>query len=73
MLVLSRTQGQRIVIGEDIVVTVNKVDGNRVSVGIDAPREVRVLRGELADSDVQKPFDASQPRGAATMRAWSCR
>ena len=71
MLVLSRTQGQRIVIGDDIVVTVNKVDGNRVSVGIDAPREVRVLRGELADA--QKPFDASQPRGAATMRAWSCR
>jgi hypothetical protein len=41
MLVLSRTQGQRIVIGDDIIVTVNKVDGNRVSSAASWPMPAR--------------------------------
>lgn len=47
MLVLTRKAGEQIMIGDDIVVTVILVDGNKVSLGIDAPREVRVLRGEI--------------------------
>jgi carbon storage regulator CsrA len=48
MLVLSRKPGEKVVIGGGITVTVIEVQGNRVRVGIDAPDQVRILRGELA-------------------------
>lgn len=54
MLVVSRKVGQRIVVGEGvdkIVIEVTKVQGNRVSIAISAPDGVRILRGELEDSD----------------------
>jgi carbon storage regulator len=47
MLVLSRKQGEQLLIGDDIVLTINRISGNRVAIGIDAPREVRIVRGEL--------------------------
>ncbi|MDP6557917.1 MAG: carbon storage regulator [Pirellulaceae bacterium] len=47
MLVLSRKVGQRIVIGENITVVVNRVAGNRVTLGIEAPDNVHIMRGEL--------------------------
>lgn len=47
MLVLSRKPAQRIQIGESIVVTVVRVDGNTVRLGIEAPAEVPVYRQEL--------------------------
>ena len=47
MLVLTRKLMQRIQIGGDIVVTVLEIRGNKVRLGVDAPRKVRVLRTEL--------------------------
>ena len=47
MLVLSRKPGEKVVIGGGITVTVAEVKGNRVKVCIEAPEELRVLRGEL--------------------------
>lgn len=47
MLVLSRKQGQKVCIGNGIEVTVVSISGNRIQLGIDAPVDVRVLRGEL--------------------------
>jgi carbon storage regulator len=47
MLVLSRKEGERIVIGDNITLIVSKVSGNRVTIGIEAPRDVKVVRGEL--------------------------
>ena len=47
MLVLSRKIDQRIHIGDDITIVVNQIKGNRVTIGIDAPDGVRILRGEL--------------------------
>jgi len=47
MLVLSRKQQQEIAIGENITITVIKIKGNTVRLGIDAPRDVKVVRGEL--------------------------
>ncbi len=48
MLVLSRKVGEKIVIGDNVTVVINRVVGNRVSVGIEAPADVRIVRGELA-------------------------
>jgi carbon storage regulator len=50
MLVLSRKKGEQIVIGDDIVVTVQRLSGNRVSIGIEAPDRCRIVRGELRET-----------------------
>ena len=47
MLVLSRKVGQRILIGDRIVVTVAKLDNGQVRLGIEAPREIAVFREEI--------------------------
>lgn len=47
MLVLSRKLKQEILIGENIKITVLKVKGNSIRLGIEAPRDVHVLRGEI--------------------------
>ena len=47
MLVLSRRQGESIVIGGEIVVTVIEVRGGQVRLGIDAPRSIDVHREEV--------------------------
>ena len=48
MLTLSRKVGETIVVGDNIRVTVTKVSGRRVALGVEAPKQVRVLRGELS-------------------------
>lgn len=47
MLVLSRKREESIVIGDNIVIEVVKVSGNQVRLGIRAPQNVRIRRGEL--------------------------
>ena len=49
MLVLSRGEGQVITIGDNIRVTIVEVRGDKVRVGIDAPRDVQVIRAELLE------------------------
>jgi carbon storage regulator len=63
MLVLSRKPGEKVVIGNGITVTVVAVLGNRIKLGIEAPDDVRVLRGELADwlEDVTPAGDVRKP------------
>lgn len=48
MLVLSRKVGQQIKIRDDITIVVQRISGNRVSIGIEAPPECPILRGELS-------------------------
>ena len=47
MLVLSRKKNERIVIGENIVITVVEIRGDRVRLGIEAPQEVPIHRSEV--------------------------
>jgi carbon storage regulator CsrA len=51
MLVLSRKTGERIHIGNNITIEIRRVAGNRVTIALDAPRDVRILRGELEQAD----------------------
>lgn len=48
MLVLSRKLGEKIVIGDNIVITVVKIDRNQIRIGIEAPHEVPVYREEIS-------------------------
>ncbi|MBA2115098.1 carbon storage regulator [Bremerella alba] len=47
MLVLSRKVGDSIKIGDNIEIVVNRISGNRVTIGVEAPKDVRILRGEV--------------------------
>lgn len=63
MLVLNRKVGEKICIDGQIVVTVSRIQGSRVSLAIDAPKDVHVVRGEL------RPFVAElQPGTSETTR-----
>lgn len=61
MLVLSRRESERIRLGESIVVTVVKVAGDRVRLGIEAPADVLVLRGELERRRATMPLILPAP------------
>lgn len=54
MLVLSRKEGERLVIGDNITLVVSKICGNRVTVGIEAPADVKIFRGELKSGEGAK-------------------
>jgi carbon storage regulator len=53
MLVLSRKIDQKIKIGDDIEITIIDVSGDMVKIGIEAPRDVRILRNEVYE-EVQR-------------------
>jgi len=65
MLVLSRKMQQQIKIGDQITVTILAVKGNTVRLGVEAPQEVRVLRGELPKK-VEGETEAASPAEPAT-------
>lgn len=55
MLVLSRKSMQSVTIGSDIRITIIRLEGNQVRIGIEAPRDVRILRDELAEGYEETP------------------
>ena len=57
MLVLSRKKGESIVIGDDIVVTIVEVRGDKIRLGIEAPRDVPVHRKEIRDAILNTQAD----------------
>jgi carbon storage regulator len=59
MLVLSRKLGEKIVIGDNIVVTVVKIDRNQIRIGIEAPHEVPVYREEISPARLGAPKASS--------------
>jgi len=61
MLVLSRKTGQSVQVGEGIVIKVLDLGGGRVRLGIEAPRDVAVLRAELGPADERRTRELPQP------------
>lgn len=73
MLVLSRRVGERILIGDDIVVTVVDVRHDTVRLGIAAPRSVRVNRAEVHQAVAEANRDATQAAESAVAAVRSLR
>ncbi|MGQ9574492.1 MAG: carbon storage regulator CsrA [Thermoguttaceae bacterium] len=63
MLVLSRQRDQSIVIGENIIVTVVDIRGDKVRLGIEAPAEIPVHRREVFDA-IRREGLRDRPRGS---------
>lgn len=61
MLVLSRKLSQQIMIGSDVKITIVKIERNQVRIGIEAPDEIAILRGELIDNFTTPGADDGQP------------
>ena len=76
MLVLSRKLNETILIGDDIRVTLLGIDGDKIKIGVDAPKDVKVFREELIEATkttnkqaLSAPivsFDLSKIKKAAT-------
>jgi carbon storage regulator len=47
MLIITRRPGEKIMLGDDVVIEIIEVSGSSVRIGIDAPRSVRVFREEI--------------------------
>ena len=60
MLVLSRKRDQQIIIGDGIVITVVEIRGDKVRLGINAPKEVSVHRKEVYDAIRRENREAAQ-------------
>lgn len=52
MLIVERKINQKIQIGNDVVITVTKLKSGRISLGIEAPPEISIRRGEQTKKDV---------------------
>lgn len=50
MLVVTRRPGETIHVGPDVTITITEVHGQKVRVGVQAPRETMIWRGELDDA-----------------------
>ncbi|AZE56487.1 Carbon storage regulator [Pseudomonas synxantha] len=61
MLVLSRTLGEAISLGDDIVVHILEVNGTHVKFGIDAPLDVKVHRAEVYQRILKRQGPAPRP------------
>ena len=66
MLVLSRKPGERIFIGEQVAVTIVRIGPNTVKLGIEAPREMNIVREELCGGNL--PRVAANPSSSAETR-----
>ena len=65
MLVLSRKSGERILIGDEITITVVRIGPNNVRIGIEAPRKLNIVREELCEDppgsgNVKQPMSVHQ-------------
>ncbi len=61
MLVLSRKPGEAITINENIVVTIVEIRGDKVRLGIEAPKDVKVHRQEVFEAIQEKLTVESSP------------
>ena len=69
MLVLSRKLNEKILIGDDIVLTIVKIDRHQVRIGIEAPNSVPVFRKELLDEKAAREELGSHASSEANIPA----
>lgn len=68
MLVLTRKAGERVLIGDDIVITILDTRGDGIRIGIDAPRGVNIQRDEIVRAVTEANVEATHVAGDAEAR-----
>ena len=64
MLVLGRKTDESLIVGSDIVITILGIEGDRVKVGINAPKHITILRSEVRDRQLRAAEQAAEPAPA---------
>jgi carbon storage regulator len=67
MLALTRKAGEKIVIGDDVVVTVVDIRGDNVKLAIEAPKKIKIYRGEIYDAIASENKQAAETIGLAEL------
>ncbi len=62
MLALTRKVGERLVIGDNIVVTIVSIKGDSIRLAIEAPKEIKIYRGEIFDAIAAENKQAAVPK-----------
>lgn len=70
MLILTRKTGQGFLIGPDVEITITEISGDKVRIGIEAPRDIKILRTELRET-VQENIHAADNISGDTLRAFA--
>ena len=63
MLILTRRVGEKLIIGENVIVTVLGVKGTQIRIGIDAPAEIQVHREEIFKRIQRERAEAERAQG----------
>ncbi len=68
MLILGRKENETIMIGNDITISIKSITKGMVKVGIDAPKDVMILRGELKDRIIESNLKATNNASSAQLK-----
>ena len=60
MLIITRKKGESLMIGDDIEIVISKIDDGSVKIGINAPKDVSILRKELFEEVEKENKEASK-------------
>lgn len=60
MLIITRKKGESLMIGDDIEITISKIEDGSVKIGIDAPKDMTILRKELYEAVEEENKEASK-------------
>ncbi len=67
MLALTRKVGERLVIGNNIVITVISIKGDNIRLAMDAPKDIKIYRGEVYDAIVAENRQAAMVANSAAL------
>lgn len=67
MLALTRKVGERLVIGNNIVITVISIKGDNIRLAMDAPKDIKIYRGEVYDAIVAENKQAAVPANSVAL------
>ena len=63
MLILNRKEGESIVIGDNVEIRILEIQDGKIKIGIEAPKEITILRKEVYDSVVEENKNAISNEG----------